>query len=59
MDNYWVGFDEDITCAGGDILIDGIFTRGFIVGTFTNFFCARSKWTDFPLFYVDSIVFLE
>ena len=21
--------------------------------------CARSKWTDFPLFYVDSIVFLE
>ena len=35
-DHKQVAFDEYITCAGGDIPIVGMFTRGLTIGTFTK-----------------------
>ena len=35
-DQSRVGFDEDITCVGGDIPFFVMFTRGLIIETFTK-----------------------
>ena len=54
MDHDWVGFDDNITCAGGDIPIVGMFTRGLIIGTFT-IFLVREGNERFPLHFLYNI----
>ena len=44
-DHGWVGFDEYITCAGVDIPIVVMFTRGLIIGTFPKFLMRKgNEW---------------
>ena len=37
------GFDEDITCAGGDIPIVDMFIQWLIIGTFTKFLVRKGN----------------
>ena len=53
-DHDRVGFNEDVTCAGGNIPIVGMFAQGLTIGTFPNFLVHKEN-ECFPLYLAPTL----